>query len=375
MSKPLSQEEIDVLLNEEVTPEPGDSGTASASEEAESRAWQDDEVQPYNFKRPRLFSQAQARILNYVHESFARDLSVYLSAQLRTIVDISLTAVDQVLYSEFVMSSAPPSALYVLEDENLGQKSIFEIDPRLVIYTIEKLFGGKGDFLDEAREISPIEQRIMSRVMQRAFRELENAWQKACDLSVEDVAFESNAEFVQIIPAAEPALVASFDVRIYDEPSFINICYPYLMLEKMLGRSGMKQWISSSTSAPPPEVRARYEESLRKTTVTLSAELGRAVLPVTELMQLQKGDVIPLDSDTSDALRVYVNDNPKFKAAAGRSGRHRALRITSVEPPPESSSLSSNATHDPDHTRDARTDGPGSNQDAASSADGRSAAA
>jgi flagellar motor switch protein FliM len=373
MSKPLSQEEIDVLLSEKAE---GEGRTARAAEGSlpDASPPEDEQAQPYNFKRPRLFSQAQTRIINYVHESFARDLSVYLSAQLRTIVDISLTAVDQVLYSEFVMSSAPPSALYVLEDEDLGHKCIFEIDPRLVIYTIEKLFGGQGEFLDDAREISPIEQRIMSRVMQRAFRELEQAWKKAYDLSVNDVAFESNAEFVQIIPAAEPALNASFEVRIYDEPSFVNICYPYLMLEKMLGRAGMKQWISSSTSPSSPEVRERYEEALRTTDVTLSAELGRAVLPVTELMQLEEGDVIPLNSKTSDPMQVYVSDKPKFKAVAGRSGQQRALKITAVEEPnpdPRLSSLTPDPeSHDAEHALDARTDGADGAEGSASQSDG-----
>ncbi len=352
MSKPLSQEEIDVLLDEAEPEERSSAGSDGDSE-------REKEAQPYNFKRPRLFSQAQKRVLNHVHESFARDLSVYLSAQLRTIVDISLTSVDQVLYSEFVMSSAPPSALYVLQATDLDDKSVFEIDPRLVVYTIEKLMGGDGEFMEEGREVSPIEQRIMSRVMKRAYRELEGAWEKAYELSVEEVAFESNAEFVQIIPAAEPALVASFDVRIYDEPSFINICYPYLMLEKMLGQSGMEQWISSSTTPATPEEQERYKETLRETNVTLSAELGRTMLPVTELMKLQEGDVIPLDRETDDPVQAYVNGEPKFEAAAGRSGRQRALRITSIEQFEEDldrDSLTSNMDHDPDQALDPRTE-------------------
>ena len=354
MSKPLSQDEIDVMLGdadpEEVTAE---------RQEREDKTDKQREAQPYNFKRPRLFSQAQNRVLNHVHESFARDLSVYLSAQLRTIVDVSLSAVDQVLYSEFVMSSAPPSALYVLDETELDHQAIVEIDPRLVSYTIETLMGGDGEFMDDPREVSPIEQRIMSRVMKRAYRELENSWEKAYPLSVEEVAFESNAEFVQIIPAAEPALVASFDVDIYGEPSFLNLCYPYLMLEEMLGQSGMEQWISSATTDAAPEVQERYKESLRETDVTISAELGGTALPITELMHLQEGDVIPLDAHIDEPVSVFVNGKPKFEAAPGRSGQRRALRITSVDLPaetPDLDSLTSNADHDsehPDHSRGA----------------------
>lgn len=321
MAKPLSQQEIDALLNSRGAADDDETPQQSAEEALRER------IEPYNFKRPRLFSQDQMRVLTYVHESFARDLSVYLSAQLRTIVDINLESVDQVIYSEFVMSSKPPSALYVVEVQEMDQKMVFEMDPRLVIYTIEKLFGGPGVFLEEPREVSQIEQRIMSKVMERAFEELEEAWQQSEDIALEVIAFETNAEFVQIIPAAEPAFNATFKVTIYDEPSFINICYPYILLEKMLGTSDMKQWISNSTTPASPEERERFEERLRATSVELRAELGHARLPLPELMELNEGDVIPLHGQIDEPLDVLINGHPKFSATAGKSGQFRAIQI------------------------------------------------
>jgi len=151
------------------------------------------------------------------------------------------------------------------------------------------------------------------------------------------------------------------------------------MLEQMLGRSGMEQWISSSTTAVRPEVRDHYEETLRETQVDLSAELGRTVLPVTELARLQEGDVIPLDRKTDDPIRVFVNDEPKFEAVPGRSGQKRALRITSVESieDVDFDSLSPSPDHDPEHAYDAHTDGTDGAGDAAGAAasGGASAAA
>lgn len=326
MAKPLSQQEIDALL---------DTSDEEAIEESDQPSPPDapsgERVEPYNFKRPRLFSQDQMRVLNYVHESFARDLSVYLSAQLRTIVEIELTSVDQVIYSEFVMSSAPPSALYVVSVTNLDQKIVFEIDPRLVIYTVEKLFGGPGQFISERREVSAIERRIMSKVMNRTFEELEGAWSQAHEINLEEEAFETNAEFVQIIPVAEPAFVATFKIIIHDEPSFINICYPYILLENMLDSSDGHQWIASVEKEASPEERERFEERLQATNVVLTAELGRTQLPALELMRLEQGDVIPLDRGVDDALPVYVNDHHKYTAAAGTSGDHRAIKILEID--------------------------------------------
>lgn len=334
MAKALNQEEIDALLEVQSQMGEGDSydlGTLEAMMAGET----ENPVNPYNFKRPRLFSQDQMRVLNQIHEAFARGLSVYLSAQLRTIVDIGLTAIDQVIYSEYVMSSVPPSALYVVRVQEPAQRIVVEWDPRLVIYTIEKLFGGTGVFLRNPREVSMIEQRIMSRVMGRAFRELEKAWEKVAKIELSEEAFETNAEFVQIIPSVEPVLVGSFEVKIYDQRSFINIAYPYILLERIIGRTSMRQWISSATTVVGPRTRQRYEGALRDTKVELRAELGRARVPVSELVQLQVGDVIPLEQRVGTAVQAYVGKREKFKAVAGTSGRRRALRILDVVEPQE----------------------------------------
>ncbi len=333
MAKPLNQDEIDILL--QVRNQLGESGEAYDFDTIESIMAADSErrVNSYNFKRPRLFAQDQMRVLNHVHETFARELSVYLSAQLRTIVDISLSAVDQVLYSEYVMSSAPPSALYVAEVTNLGQNFVFELDPRLVVFMIEKLFGGQGEFLKQSREVSQIERRIMSKVMDRAFGAMQKSWGQVHEIEIDEVAFESNAEFVQIIPGVEPALVVSFSVMIYDQPSYINLCYPYMLLERMLGRTGMKQWISSATTPVSSEVRERYEETLKKIMVDLRAELGRTTLPLPDLSALQVGDVIPLQRRVTEPLDIMVGKKLHFTAAAGRSGRYRALRVLDVIEP------------------------------------------
>ncbi len=331
MTKPLSQDEIDILL--EVRSQLGETSSSDVDLDALASIMDADalkRVNPYNFKRPRLFSQEQMRLLNYVHDAFARDLSVFLSAQLRTIVDISLSAMDQVLYSEYVMSSAPPSALYVVDVKDQKKQIIFELDPRLVIFTIEKLFGGPGTFLRKPREISEIEQRIMSKVMGRAFSELARAWRQIYPMELKESTFETNAEFVQIIPGVEPALVGTFEVSVYEQHSFINICYPYILLEHILGRSSIKQWLSNTTTKVDDSVRLRYEEALRDTHMEVRAELGRARLPVAELLQLEKGDVIPLTQRVTDPIRVFVGQNETFKATTGKSGKRRALRIMEV---------------------------------------------
>ena len=64
--------------------------------------------------------------------------------------------------------------------------------------------------------------------------------------------------------------------------------------------------------------------------VEMRAELGNTRLLLTDLMNLEKGDVILLNQRRDEPIEVYVGDQPKFKAAPGKSGNRRALRVINV---------------------------------------------
>jgi flagellar motor switch protein FliM len=292
----------------------------------------------YNFRKPRLLSQDQVRLLNHVHTGFARDISVYLSAQLRSIVEMTLVTVEQVHYSEYVESTQAPSALYITESAGQPHKMIVEFDPRLVLYTVEKLFGGHGSFQADTREISQIEQRVMARVIERTYRALETVWEPISPLALSTSSFETDAEFVQVIPGTEPAVVASFEVGLGEHRAVMRVCYPYVLIERMLGRSGIRQMLSRQTEPLDPRVKAQYEETLRQTEVELKAELGRTSLSIQDILDLAEGDVITLDRKTSEPIQVVVGNTPQFRAMVGRSGARKSLRVLEVIQPSPSES-------------------------------------
>ncbi|MCK4460906.1 MAG: flagellar motor switch protein FliM, partial [candidate division Zixibacteria bacterium] len=97
MAKILSQDEIDALLT---TVSTGDG-------EVKDEQIDDDRLRSiivYDFKHPNRVSKDQIRTLENMHDNFAGHYGSTLSAVLRTIVNIDLVSVDQITYSEFIMS-------------------------------------------------------------------------------------------------------------------------------------------------------------------------------------------------------------------------------------------------------------------------------
>jgi flagellar motor switch protein FliM len=70
-----------------------------------------DKVVPYDFKRPERVGKEQMRSLQSLHEGFGRNFGAALSALLRSIVEVKLTSVDQLTYSEFDFSLENPTCL------------------------------------------------------------------------------------------------------------------------------------------------------------------------------------------------------------------------------------------------------------------------
>ncbi|UCD39253.1 MAG: flagellar motor switch protein FliM [Fidelibacterota bacterium] len=321
MAKILSQAEIDALLST-VAEEPTEAERADTGPRRR--------VVLYDFKHPNLISKEQMRLLENLHENFSRNFSVFLSAQLRMIVEIELLAIDQLLYSEFVMSIAPPGVLYVMDIDEPAGEAIMELSPGLVIFIVEKLFGGKGSFSTAARPISAIEQKIMRRVMNRAIQELANVWSPVATVKFEISRYESNPEFIQIVPSNEPVVVVSLQVKIHDHKTLMNFCYPYRWLSEIVGRPDVQDKLQFGAGETSVEERNLVEDHIRKVTCPIRATLGSTTVSIQDFINLQVGDLLVLKEKPDDTNTVYIKDKPMFKGVVGRRDKFRAVLITDL---------------------------------------------
>jgi len=320
MTKILSQEEIDSLLT---SVSAGDEGEVQPSKSRRK-------VSLYDFKRPNLISKEQMRLLENIHEGLARNFGVYLSAQLRMIVDMNLLAIDQIMYSEFVMSIVSPGAIYVGSFSEPPSQFVLEISPQLAIFIVERLFGGKGHLIPTVRPISVIEQRIMNRVVDRISVEVSKNWSPLRKFESRITRFESNPEFVQIVSASEPVIVVSMEAKIHNNTSMMNICYPYRWISAILTNPEIQEKVLFGTQEGTNTEKHAIARSLGSTPLNMRAVLGRGHINVEDFMKLAVGDVILLDGRTSNHIPVYAENQLMYKAGPGQLNQNNAFRIQQV---------------------------------------------
>ncbi len=318
MAEILSQEEIDALLSavtygEDVDTEVEPSETAQI-------------VNTYDFRHPARVSKDQLRTLQNLHDNFARLLSATFSTLQRSIIEITLVSVDQITYSEFIMSLSSPSCTYVFRMEPLDGVSVVDFSQSVVFSFVDRLFGGRGSSISSEREITWIEKSVMNNIINRTLRDLERTWERIIQLECNVEMLETNPEFIQVVPASETVVLISFELKSDNVNGLINLCYPYITIEPIALRLGGQNLVSSAKEVPKEELlknRKRVElfDSIVKTV------LGEATISVRDLTEMKVGDVLTLNTRVHEDVEIYVEDELKFYGRPGDLGKYRAVEI------------------------------------------------
>lgn len=315
----LSQNEIDALLSAIST---GEMDAEELKKEESER-----KVKVYDFKRALRFSKDHIRSLTRIHENFARLLTTYFSAQLRTYVQISVASTDQIPYEEFIRSIPKMTILNVFEVPPLDGRIIFEINPHIAYAMLDRVLGGQGHSMNKVENLTEIETRIMTQLFERAVENLREAWSTIADIETVITDFEVNPQFLQTVSPNETVVVISFNTVIGDTTGMINICIPHVVLEPMIPKLSVRYWMQPNTKPKSSEETQFITKRINKTDMEIVAELGETTITINELLNMDVGDVIVLNKNTNDALDLKIGESYKFTAQPGIVGKRVAIQI------------------------------------------------
>jgi flagellar motor switch protein FliM len=320
LSEVLSQEEIDALLSALTA---GELNVEEAKHEEKKR-----KIKVYDFRRPDKLSKDQLRIIQMIYESFARALSNVFSVQLRVVAHVEVISVGQFTYGEFMRSISNPTVLAVFSMSPLQGNGVMEVNSNLSLTIIDRLFGGSGFHTEKNRELTDIEQSVIGRIFDRMMENLKEAWSSVVDLNLKVDSIETNPNFVQISPPNDMVITTTLKTKIGDFESAINFCIPYLVLEPIISKLNAKVWFSNIGKETNKQNYEVLKKRMERTFVPISVELGTTELTVENILDLQCGDVIPLNTKTSDNLKIYVGSRLKFFGFPGTVGGKIAIQIT-----------------------------------------------
>lgn len=317
----LSQEEIDSLLSslsvglDQAAPE----GETGATRPIEEKPNERKNYKLYNFRRPDKFSKDHLRALQTIHENFARQFALVMTAYLRMTVEIDVVSVDQLTYDEFVRSMPSPMTVSIVELDPLPGQVLMGLGYEVTASIIDRMLGGPGLPEAKARELTDIEQSLIRRVIDRSILCLEEAWRSMMNVNASMVGMEESYALIQVATPGEIVALITFEVNLGNKNSgLISLCIPYPVLEGVIGQLSAQHIFHRQQSNIPFEEQAKILKKLNYAKMPLQILLGGTRIAVKDLLELSIGDVIRLDREATDDLLLCINERPKFYCRPGQ---------------------------------------------------------
>lgn len=322
MAEVLSQSEIDALLSALST---GDVEPEQLKEKEEKH-----KIKKYDFRSPQKFSKDHIRTLEMVHDAFARIISNYLSGQLRKHVRVDIQSVEQITYEEFVHSIPNPTILTIFKMPPLQGNILLEMNPQFSFQILDILLGGTGDREERTKEFSEIDKNIISNITSEMIKSLVLAWDGILEVKPEFEGLETNPSANQTLAPNEPVALLSFSVELGKSTTYMNLCIPYLSVEKVLDKLVVQYWFKTDESELQDESREKLKKGMEPVEVNMHVQLGETNITIDDFLKLVRGDVLILNSQCSDPVRVFVEDEECFIAKPGTIGKNIGIELLDI---------------------------------------------
>jgi len=314
----LSQDEIDALLN----------GVSSNTIETVDHNFHDhdtDNYASYDFAHQERVFRGRIPSLEIVNERFARGFRNNLFKMLRRGIEVTVSSVQMLKYSEYVYSLVIPTSLTVVKFHPLRGNGLLVLDPKLVFTVVDNYFGGDGRLQAkfEGRDFAPTELRMIQRMVNMIFVDLQEAWRPVVEVELEFINTEVNPQFANIVRPNDIVVVTTFAVEIEGVGGEIHIALPYNMLEPIKDRLDTVLNVESNT------LDRRWSNALRDelehSLLNVACVLAKKNLSVKEIVDLQPGDVIPID--LSGLATLCAEGVPVYKGKLEKIRGNNAIRI------------------------------------------------
>lgn len=325
MSDLLSQDEIDALLH----------GVDDVEEEEiEEDAPQLEGTSDYDFSSQDRIVRGRMPTLEMVNERFARHMRISLFNMMRRTAEVSINGIQMIKFGEYVHTLFVPTSLNMVRFRPLKGTALITMEARLVFILVDNFFGGDGRYHAkiEGREFTPTERRIIQMLLKLIFEDYKEAWSPVMDVSFEYLDSEVNPSMANIVSPTEVVVISSFHIELDGGGGDFHIALPYSMLEPI------RELLDAGVQSDKEDTDMRWSKALRDeimdVPVALNTKFLNVDLPLNQVMELQAGDIIPIEMP--DHITVLIENLPTFRAKLGRSRDNIALKIQEKIKRPES---------------------------------------
>lgn len=320
MENVLSQSEVNALIN---------SVRKTESKSDDQDAGADGAPRSYDLTSNDRIIRGRMPTLDILNQRLARLMRISFFNMFRKTVDVHHDSTHLLKYSEFINSVSVPACLNVFRMPPLRNTCLVSVDSALMFGLVDYVFGGVGAWYRvEGRDYSSIELRLIQQVVSMVLSDLGSAWEPVISVRPEYIRTEVNPQFAAIAAPTDVTVNIIFEVELEATTrGKISLLIPYGVIEPI--RPLLSSALQTERNQEDNHWKTTIERALGDIEVDFRATLGGCTLTVRELMSLQVGDTLRLDSDAKQPLAVTIEGVGKAEAVPVTSRGCVAVRMTS----------------------------------------------
>jgi flagellar motor switch protein FliM len=305
----LSQDEIDQLLMA--------IGAGETESDQEFRRASDTlKIKVYDFARPDKFSKEQIRVMQIIHETFARGLALALTGRFKVPCRVCVASVDQMIYEEFIRSISVPTTIAAISVANpLSRQIVIEIDPEITFTLINRAFGGDEYDTRIQHELTRLEKVVMKDFIFLTVGCMKQGWEHIVpDFKAEVRHVDTDPQFINAAHPNDMTVLITLEVRIGDVEGMININYPQECLSGVMERLSTQFWYSGDKSLANNK---KYKLVDRmEIPVGIVAEILRRDCPLRSILEWKEEELIlPLTPRAPNTCFLRFGDQRVFECS------------------------------------------------------------
>ncbi|CEI72275.1 MULTISPECIES: flagellar motor switch protein FliM [Romboutsia] len=284
-------------------------------------------VKTYDFKKPQRYSTDNMRFLSVISEDYCKNTNLFLAYELkRPNITCKVEKVEQTNYEEFINSISPKSVIVEHAIQPLVKDLIYQIDKSVALTYIDLMLGGDGVFENYERDLTEIDKQLIFHLCTKLLTRLYIV--ETCK-SREVLRVHSNAGASKKYPVSESVLIAHMKMMYGDkEIGKMRFCNPYSCMEPILDQLETKILFRNKNIEYDFEFTNAIYNNVCGANVDIVARLGETNISVEDLLNLQVGDILSLDTKVAGDLDLYVAGAKAFKCKPGLIKNKKGVIIT-----------------------------------------------
>lgn len=290
-----------------------------------------------------MVSYERLPMLEIVFDRMVRLLTTSLRNFTSDNVEVSLDHISTMRFGDYLNSIPLPAMIGVFKAVEWDNNALLTVDSNLIYSIVDVLLGGRGAqaVRVEGRPYTSIETNLMKRMIAIILEDAQVAFGPLSPVNFELERLETNPRFAAIARQANAAILIKLRIDMEDRGGRVEVLLPYATLEPI--RELLLQGFMGEKFGHDNIWESHLATEINRTSIPIEAVLDELKLPLRQVMNLEVGETITLNSGPDDPIKLRCGGIPLVTGTMGRTGSNIAVRVAR--------GISKPKTQDPQNTQ------------------------